>query len=105
MSALMSPGETAPGAPAAKDGTNDLTLPPLVSFGIGQSFLPLDFFTPNPITQNVSVANGQITNIALGGHIFYPGSVTTTVTPGAFGGSTIDTVGTGSGTTRRPIEN
>jgi RHS repeat-associated protein len=99
MSALMSPGQSAPGAPAAHDGTTDITLPPLASSwgGGGQSFLPPDFFTPNPIQQNVSVANGQIANTALGGHIFYPGSVTTTVIPSVFGGSTVQTVGQGSG--------
>ena len=97
MKALMNSGESAPGAPAAQDGTNDLTLPPLVPFGIGQGFLPADFFTPNPITQNVSIANGQITNIALGGHIFFPGQVGTTVNSTVFGGSTVDTVGVGSG--------
>ncbi len=95
----MSSGQSAPGAPAAQNGTTDMTLPPLASLwgGGGQSFLPPDFFTPNPIQQNVSVANGQITNTALGGHIFYPGTVTTTVNPSVFGGSTVQTVGTGSG--------
>lgn len=100
MSSLMSPGESAPGAPAAVDNsTQTMTLPPLSSLwgNVGQSFLPADFFTPNPIQQNVSVANGQITNTTLAGHIFYPGSVVTTVNQTNFGGSMLQTVGTGSG--------
>lgn len=100
MSSLMSPDESAPGAPAATDNTTTtMTLPPLASLwgGVGQSFLPGAFFTPNPIQQTVSVANEQLTNTALGGHIFFPWSVGTTVTQAAFGGSIIQTLGTGSG--------
>lgn len=97
MSSLMSSGNSAPGAPAAQDGpTPFIQLPPLLPAWAGQGLLPSDFFTPNPISQNVSVANGYINNTALAGHIFWPGSVNTNVTP-LGGGSIIQTVGTGSG--------
>jgi hypothetical protein len=98
MGTLMSPGISAPSAPAAQDGpTPFILLPPLLPSSVpGLGILPAAFFTPNPIAQNVSVSGGTITNTALGGHIFFPGSVTTTVTPvGA--GSIIQTVGQGSG--------
>ncbi len=95
----MSPGASAPGAPAAQDGgTAVMTLPPLASVwgGGGQSFLPADFFSPNPIQQTVSVSNGTIVNTTLQGHIFFPGAVNTSVTPNVVG-STITSVGNGSG--------
>jgi len=90
---------TAPGTPAAVDGaTPFIMLPPLVpsEFSFTNSFLPSDFFTPNPISQKVSVSSGTITNTTQSGHIFYPGSVTTTISP-AGSGSSINTVGIEAG--------
>jgi len=86
---------SAPGAPPAQeDFTSPISLPPLIPFG--QGILP-DYFTHrNPIAQLVSTPNLTLTNIALDGHVFFPGQVVTTVTPSG-AGSVITTVGTGSG--------
>lgn len=98
MNALEGPGASAPGAPAAQDGTTSMTLPSLASAwgGGGSSFLPANFFTPNPIQQFVSTPNGTINNTAAQGHIFFPGSANTAVTPMVVG-STVQTVGNGGG--------
>jgi len=98
IQSLMSPGASAPGAPQAQNGTTTMTLPPLSSLwgGGGQSFLPSAFFTPNPIQQTVSSSNGSIDNTALQGHIFFPGSANTNVTPTGVG-SMVQTTGNGGG--------
>jgi hypothetical protein len=73
----MAPGMSAPGAPAAQDGpTPFIPLPPVLPSSLDVGIFPSDFFTVNPISQNVSVSNGTIVNTTLAGHIFYPGTST-----------------------------
>jgi hypothetical protein len=99
MDAAMSPGFSAPSAPAAQDGPNPfVVLPPLLSPDVSLIYgnLSRNFYTPNPISQDISVSGGTILNTALGTHIFYPGTVMTTVTPSP-AGAIIQTVGKGSG--------
>ena len=50
----------------------------------------------NPITQVVDTQQRTLVNVAEKGHVFYPGTVLTTVTPNGTG-SIIETVGTGTG--------
>jgi hypothetical protein len=73
-------GHSAPGAPAAVDGTRNLTL-------TGN----------NPISQYVNSSTGTIVNTTLPGHTFYPGSVTIQVTPLSDQTSTITVTGVGTG--------
>ena len=80
-SMIKQTGVSAPGAPAARDGTT----PNIV----------LTF--ENPITQIVDPSRLRIVNVTQLGHRYYPGDVTWTVTPISNGGSLISVVGTGSG--------
>ena len=59
-------------------------------------FLDTDLTHPNPIIQIVDTEGGRVTNIAVPGHVFYPGTVHTQVTPIA-SGTSIETIGTGTG--------
>jgi hypothetical protein len=97
FNALQAPDTSAPGAPAAQEGFTPLiNLPPLVPFDFAKGILP-DYFThPNPISQTVSTPTMTLTNTTVSGHVFYPGTVVTTVSPMGTG-SVIDTVGTGNG--------
>jgi hypothetical protein len=79
-------GHSAPGAPAASEGTHNLTL-------TGN----------NPIRQDVNSATGTIVNTTLPGHQFYPGTVTIQVTP--LGRETSTITVTGEGTGAHPILN
>lgn len=86
---------SAPGAPPAVDGTRRLSLSPLLPSSL-QGLVP-DYFTHrNPITQVVDSQNRTLLNVAENGHVFYPGTVLTTVTSSG-SGSVIDTVGAGTG--------
>jgi hypothetical protein len=62
----------------------------------GLSFLPFDLTRSNPIDQVVNTPSGAIINVARPGHIFYPGTVLTTVSPSS-SGSVVETIGTGTG--------
>lgn len=75
------PGVSAPGAPAAREGFS-----PRVSIAGG-----------NTISQYVNSSTRTIVNTTRPPHIFYPGTVTISVTPNVGGGSHIEIVGTGSG--------
>lgn len=91
--ALKSPGASAPGAPAAVEGTTGQILPGVIPW---LSFLPFDLTHSNPIDQVVDTPNLTIVNIARDGHIFCPGTVHTFVRPKS-NGSLVTTVGLGTG--------
>ena len=79
--ALKQAGNSAPGAPAAREGrTEDIRL-----------------FGGNPIRQEVDSDNRTIVNTTLLGHVFYKGDVTIRVTPNNGGGSRITITGAGEG--------
>lgn len=78
---LKRPGQSAPGAPAAREGFT-----PRVNLAGG-----------NPISQTVNSASRTIVNTTLDGHIFYPGDVTIHVGATSGGGSEITITGTGTG--------
>jgi RHS repeat-associated protein len=81
------PGNSAPGSPAATEGTtNNIMLP-----------------GGNPITQVVNSQTMTIINITQPGHRYDPGTVTIQVTPEPDGTSVISVVGEGTGP--HPIEN
>jgi RHS repeat-associated protein len=86
FSQLQAPGMSAPGAPAAQEGTTTINL-----------------FGNNPISQNVNSATMTITNTTLPTHIFYPGTVVIQVAPYSddLGNSSLITV-TGTGTGNYP---
>ncbi len=75
------PGVSAPGAPAAREGFT-----PRVTLAGG-----------NYISQSVNSSTRTIVNTTIPPHIFYPGTVSISVTPNVGGGSRIEIVGTGSG--------
>lgn len=74
------PGISAPRAPRAQEGTRTITLA-----------------GDNPVDQTVTPSTRTIVNVTDPPHLFYPGSVTISVTPAASGGSNIQIVGQGSG--------
>ena len=75
------PGQSAPGAPAAKEGF----------------VARINLTGGNPISQNVNSASRTIQNTTLKGHMFFPGTVTINVTNSKEGGSNITITGTGTG--------
>jgi len=79
FNSLKAPDVSAPGAPAAQEGTHELNLT-----------------GGNPILQTVNTPAMTIVNTTLPGHVFYPGTVTISVTP-APDGSVIQITGTGTG--------
>lgn len=83
FAAMKQPGMSAPGAPAAREGTHRV----LLTFN-------------NPIAQFVDTPSRTIINVTLQGHWFYPGSVTIQVSPLLTSGyrSQVDVTGTGEGT-------
>ncbi|HEY0113197.1 MAG TPA: RHS repeat-associated core domain-containing protein [Allosphingosinicella sp.] len=78
---LMQEGNSAPGAPRAREGT---------SRGVR-------LWGNHPITQVVDSANRTIRNITEVGHRYHPGSVTLRITPITPGTSRITIVGQGTG--------
>jgi hypothetical protein len=82
---LKQAGNSAPGAPAAREGTTRHI--PLSGFAGGT----------NPITQVVNSSTLTITNYTERGHIFYPGKVVIQVIPEPNNTSDISIVGTGTG--------
>jgi len=82
---IKTPLISAPGAPAAVEGTRR----DIVLFGNSGN---------NRITQVIDSSSMTITNITQEGHQFHPGTVTWQVTPGPMGhGSMISVIGTGTG--------
>lgn len=90
---------SAPGAPMAQEGTTRRSLDPLLPTAF-KGFVPPEFTSRNPIIQVVDSQNRTLLNDAREGHIFYPGTVLTTVSE-ANGGSIIETVGVGTGSYAR----
>ena len=77
---FLQAGHSAPGAPAAQEGTQNLILE-----------------GDNPISQYVNSANMTIVNTTLPGHVFYPGSVKIQVNPMSAQTSQVSITGTGDG--------
>lgn len=94
-------GTSAPGAPVAQDGSRYMVLSPLfpdfITLAATFNGADMSYFSQrNPITQVVSDRNRTILNVAERGHVFYPGTVFTSVTESGHG-STITTTGVGTG--------
>nr|MBA3351579.1 RHS repeat-associated core domain-containing protein [Blastocatellia bacterium] len=80
FSLLIAKGNSAPGAPKAKEGSN-----------------PVPLLGSNPITQIVRLNNRTITNITGPFHIFHPGRVYLSVRSESGGRSSISVTGVGNG--------